>query len=65
MSRFSKATMLGYLLERARRLEQSQGFVPSNGWNQVDGKGEATNRLYGEYAFILRTINEIQDGYIR
>jgi hypothetical protein len=46
-------------------LEKSQGFTCRDGWNQVDGKGEAANRLYGEYACLARVIEAVSQGDIK
>lgn len=47
--RFSKAKLTAYVIRRRAELEQEFGFDPDNGSKQVEGKGEAANRAYGEY----------------
>lgn len=46
--RFSKLKMLNDLHRLIQQLVDNEGFDTREGWQQVDGKGEATNRAYGQ-----------------
>ncbi len=63
-ARFTRSALLGHIERRMLELESSHGFTSQDGWNQVDGKGEATNRLYGEYACLARLVEDIDSGSI-
>lgn len=41
--------------------EKQCDFVADNGWNQVNGKGEAINRAYGEYATKISILEELEN----
>jgi hypothetical protein len=45
---FSKEKMLTDLDNLIKQLEKNEGFDVRYGWQQVDGKGEAKNRAYGQ-----------------
>lgn len=57
--RFSKKILLIELQADRDRLEKEHGFIEKDGWNQVTGKGEYINRMYGQYNFILHLITEL------
>jgi len=46
--RFSKEKMLNDLDGLIQQLVRNEGFDVRDGWQQVDGKGEAINRAYGQ-----------------
>jgi hypothetical protein len=55
--RFSKAKLAAYVERRRIELQTEFGFDPTNGWAQVEGKGEAVNRAYGEYDSLANLVD--------
>lgn len=49
MDRFSRSAVAAWAWIGIDALEREHGFDSRNGWAQVEGKGEAVNRAYGEY----------------
>lgn len=47
--RFSKQSVKQEIESLLKYLQQEYGFNSHNGWQQVNGKGEAINREYGAY----------------
>ena len=65
--RFSKASLLERLerrmdsmSEEAKRLGLRRGFDPGDGWDQVRGRGEELNRLYGAWNFIRELVQDLR-----
>lgn len=48
--RFSKTTVANVLYAQIQELRKRYNFDPSNGYAQVEGKGEEINRAYGIYS---------------
>ncbi len=46
------------LKTEAQWFEKEYKFVSDNGWSQVEGKGEALNRAYGQYEKVLSLISK-------
>jgi hypothetical protein len=63
-TRFSKNKMIVYLQNKQNEMEKAYGFDPNDGWDQVEGKGEKLNRLYGEYNQLESLIIAIEYGDI-
>jgi hypothetical protein len=53
--RFSKAAMLAAILEKVL---YDRRFDRGNGYDQVDGKGEALNEQYAEWRYLLDIASE-------
>ena len=47
--RFTKATLAEYVRGQLDVLRKEHGFDNRVGWAQVDGKGEAVSRAFGEW----------------
>jgi len=45
---YSIQTLLYELDSLIKQLVENEGFDLSSGWQQVDGRGEPTNRAYGQ-----------------
>jgi hypothetical protein len=63
-TRFSKAKLIRDLRAMCEERRLRCGFNPANGYSQVDGKGSAINREYGEWVAIATIISDIEGGYI-
>lgn len=64
MTRFSKAALRKYLVEKIERFELEHNFDPRNGWAQVDSKNTVTKVRYGEYTAYQRMLEDLDGGYI-
>lgn len=56
--RFSRDFVLRGLMDRERRLRDSNKFTDRTGYAQVTGKGEEKNRAYGEWNMLCMLIEE-------
>jgi hypothetical protein len=63
-TRFSKQFMLDALAERIERMADELGFKEGHGYFQVQGKGEAWNRAYGEFRAYCDLHDDITGGRI-
>jgi len=59
---FSKEVVRKRLTGAIDQLEQTYGFIQKNGWEQVNGKGEEINRLYGAYNTLLGLLDELDNN---
>jgi hypothetical protein len=60
LDRFSKKILARWIGRRLASIEQTYHFNPRNGWDQVNKKGEAANRAYGEWN-LLRDLVDVFD----
>ncbi len=64
MKEFNKNTMLIMLNALIQQLITNENFNPLDGWQQVDGKGEAINRAFGQLdAYLALWYNISGDAY--
>ena len=59
MARFSKAVLRDWLTKSIAHMEHEYGFTRATGWSQVNNKGEAMNRAYGEYDMLLTILDNL------
>ncbi len=55
--RFSKAALADHVFAVIDGIQKKYHFNPNNGWNQVDGKGEESNRAYSEFAAMMNLVS--------
>lgn len=62
--RFSKGKLIATLEARVIALQTLHRFDPMNGWAQVHGRGEETNRIYGEYSAMKHLLSQVRDNWL-
>lgn len=62
--RFSRSALLRDLQQHEEMLRKANAFDPSNGYSQVEGRGEEANRNYGEWNMLRTIIEQIASGEV-
>jgi hypothetical protein len=60
--RFSKATVLEYIEQRATKLQMEHRLDPHNGWAQVEYRDTEAAVAYGEFRGLLDLRDAIEEG---
>ncbi len=60
--RFSKQVVIDQLDKQIDHFQKQHGFHHRTGWAQVDKKGEAVNRAYGQWRYCADLKNWIING---
>ncbi len=54
--------IINEIASKIEELELNFLFTNSNGWKQVEGKGETKNRYYGQYEALVLLYEELTDS---